>query len=305
LLLLRSSLGAPKLLYTLRTSPCYGHQCLSTYDNHLHAGLEKILNITLTDHLWTQATLPVSRGGLGFRRVPQLALPAFLASAAGTLDLQNAIMRSDFSLPYEPLETFKLHWIKETDASLPEAQFLAKQCHWDKPLIEKDVSLVRDTMLDATEKSRWEAVSAPRAGAWLMALPIAACGLRLDDETVRVAVGLRLDAFKCELHHCPCGQIVSALGSHDLSLQLLRKPWWAISTVSVANTKVSGYRAFVVTESASLSGFFIRPLYFNVLYVVAGTNVYSLWDYSGTNDEPFPALMRTLIHRIQALYPHH
>jgi hypothetical protein len=79
----------------------------------------------------------------------------------------------------------------------------------------------------------------------------------------------------------------------------------SVSTVSVANTKVSGYRAFVVTESASLSGFFIRPLYFNVLYVVAGTNVYSLWDYSGTNDEPFPALMRTLIHRIQALYPHH
>ncbi len=79
----------------------------------------------------------------------------------------------------------------------------------------------------------------------------------------------------------------------------------SVSTLSVVNTKVSGYRAFVVTETASFSGHYIKPFYFNVLYVLAGADVYSLWNYSGTNDEPSPALMRTLIQRIQALYRHH
>ena len=58
---------------------------------------------------------------------------------------------------------------------------------------------------------------APQAGAWLLALPITACGLRLDDETFRVAVGLRLGANICAPHRCPCGQQVSALGRHGLS----------------------------------------------------------------------------------------
>ncbi len=30
----------------------------------------------------------------------------------------------------------------------------------------------------------------------------------------------------------------------------------------------------------------------------------SAFTFSGTNDEPFPALMGKLIHRVQALYPH-
>jgi len=33
---------------------------------------------------------------------------------------------------------------------------------------------------------------APHSGDWLLALPIANCRLRLDDEAVRVAVGMRL-----------------------------------------------------------------------------------------------------------------
>src|SRR6218665_112606 len=40
----------------------------------------------------------------------------------------------------------------------------------------------------------------PHAGDLLNALPITACGLRLDDEDVRIAVGLRLGAAICEPH---------------------------------------------------------------------------------------------------------
>jgi len=36
------------------------------------------------------------------------------------------------------------------------------------------------------------AASSQHSGDWLFAVPIASCGLKLDDEAVRVAVGLRL-----------------------------------------------------------------------------------------------------------------
>ena len=42
----------------------------------------------------------------------------------------------------------------------------------------------------------------PHSGDWLHALSIAACGLRLDDEAVRVAVGLRLGINLCVPHTC-------------------------------------------------------------------------------------------------------
>src|SRR5678815_4798139 len=50
--------------------------------------------------------------------------------------------------------------------------------------------------------------------------PLTSCGLRLDDEAVRVAVGLRLGVPLCEPHSCVCGSLVSAEGSHGLSCGL-------------------------------------------------------------------------------------
>ena len=41
---------------------------------------------------WTQASLSIKYGGLGIRKVRSLALPAYLASAASTADLQTSIL---------------------------------------------------------------------------------------------------------------------------------------------------------------------------------------------------------------------
>ena len=57
-------------------------------------------------------------------------------------------------------------------------------------------------------------------GDWLLALPIANCGLRLDDEAIRVAVGFRLGISLGEPHKCPCGAPVAADGLHGLSCAL-------------------------------------------------------------------------------------
>jgi len=45
-------------------------------------------------------------------------------------------------------------------------------------------------------------------------MPITSCGLRLDDEAVRVAVGLRLGLSLCVAHQCQCGSLVTAHGMH-------------------------------------------------------------------------------------------
>jgi len=46
-------------------------------------------------------------------------------------------------------------------------------------------------------------------------MAIASCGLRLDDEAVRVAVGLRLGLDLCVPHQCHCGSLVDARGLHS------------------------------------------------------------------------------------------
>jgi hypothetical protein len=69
LILLRASFGAAKLTYLLRTAPCHSHPLLEKMDEQMRRGLENIINISLNDIQWLQATLPIRDGGLGVRRV--------------------------------------------------------------------------------------------------------------------------------------------------------------------------------------------------------------------------------------------
>ena len=69
-------------------------------------------------------------------------------------------------------------------------------------------------LITKTQKARFVGVQSEHAGAWLHAMPISNCGLHLDDETTRIAVGIRLGAAICHPHTCPCGGLVDALGHH-------------------------------------------------------------------------------------------
>jgi len=77
-----------------------------------------------------------------------------------------------------------------------------------------------------------------------------------------------------------------------------------ISTLGVSKTTVSGDEAFSVTQQIALSETPGATEFVDVLYAVAGPDVYSMWQQSGTNDEPSPTLMGNLIKKIQGLYPH-
>ena len=77
-----------------------------------------------------------------------------------------------------------------------------------------------------------------------------------------------------------------------------------ISALGVSKTTAGGNAAFSVTQQIALSESPGATEFIDVLYAVAGTDVYSLWQQNGTNDEPSPTLMASLIKKIQGLYPH-
>ena len=91
--------------------------------------------------------------------------------------------------------------------------FVSLQCCF----VEIDKATVLSSAVDNHDRARLLAAMAPHSGDWLHALPISSCGLQLDDEAVRVAVGLRLGTNLCQPHQCPCGALVDARGTHGLA----------------------------------------------------------------------------------------
>ena len=68
LLLLRHSFAIPKVLYILRTSPCFLSDRLESFDDVLRNMLRNILNVDLAlESTSLQASLPVRMGGIGIR----------------------------------------------------------------------------------------------------------------------------------------------------------------------------------------------------------------------------------------------
>jgi hypothetical protein len=143
-----------------------------------------------------------------------------LASAAGTLDLQAKILlRCTAQVDSAVAETLE-YWsarYNKTGIMLPVGDAAVRQREWDQPCIAVDVAKLLMDLPGRVNQARLLAVSAPHSGDWLHALPISSCGLRLDDEAIRVAVGLRLGTKLCERHLCPCGVEVDQSGTHGLA----------------------------------------------------------------------------------------
>ena len=96
LFLLRSALGIPKIMYLLRTAPCFQSALLETFDNVLLDSLQCLLNIDFSEPCRKQASLPIAYGGLGIRSTVSLAPSAFLASAAYSAELMSCILPIGF-----------------------------------------------------------------------------------------------------------------------------------------------------------------------------------------------------------------
>ena len=101
----------------------------------------------------------------------------------------------------------------------PQPTNTASQRAWDAAGKERDKQSVWNAASSPQDKARVLAATATHSGDWLQTLPISACGLRLDDEAIRVAVGLRLGLPLCAAHRCSCGAEVDPGGVRGLSFK--------------------------------------------------------------------------------------
>ena len=201
-------------MHTLRSSPCAGNAQLDLFDTKLRAALSLITNTRLDDLSWLQASLPVQNGGLGVRSVGLLAPSAFLASAAATQELQARIAPRVADMHDPSLERVAVVWQDRHDRELPLELDMTKQACLDQFSINSGLAILNRGFTNDYSKARLLACQAPHSGDWLNAWPITACGLRLDNEAIRVAVGLRLGVGLCDPYTCICGARVDERGSH-------------------------------------------------------------------------------------------
>jgi len=155
-------------------------------------------------------------GGLGVRGVSQLASSAFLASAAGTLDLQALILRNSPAAD-DDTDIALNQWRSLAGLSESDSRPVGSQRVLDSIMVGHIFQSLLGNQTTQYHKARLLAAAADHSGDWLHAVPISACGLRLTDESIRVAVGLRLGSELCKPFHCTCDTLVDAHGSHALS----------------------------------------------------------------------------------------
>jgi len=113
LMLFRSCLGAPKLLYALHTSPpTFIHNALATMENFIRTTLCSILinnndSSRFGDFQFKLTSLPIRFGGLGISNPIDLSHFVYIASVDYTWNLQNNILNFSFE-PIHPKEYLEL-----------------------------------------------------------------------------------------------------------------------------------------------------------------------------------------------------
>ncbi|KAL1446882.1 hypothetical protein WDU94_010923, partial [Cyamophila willieti] len=214
--LLKNCLAIPKLTYFIRTTPLWKFTNLvNDIDTKVKQGLESILNIQLNDSQWAQASLPIANGGLGIHKVKNLALPAFLASSYGVQQLVSIIIESrEYESDVSHLDEALTAWnIMIPSQQKPEN--VIHQREWFEISIKK---VIEDLVFPSPlEKQRFNVLQNYVSGAWLRAIPSPNIGTFLDNNTMRVCVGIRLGCTICRTHTCSCGSTVDDTGRHGLS----------------------------------------------------------------------------------------
>ena len=158
-------------------------------------------------------------GGLGIRSAVQLAPSAFLSSAAASSDLVHLILPPRFgSQEVLHVGSALTPWSLDQNHPPPVAPASHHQKVWDTTKVSAPANALLENAPDALSRAHLLVASAEESGAWLNALPISSLGLRMDDNTIRVSVGLRLGTTLCRPHACHhCGAEVNHLGTHGLS----------------------------------------------------------------------------------------
>ena len=105
-------------------------------------------------------------------------------------------------------------WVAGPLPSPQVCQSASRQSSWDNPRLLADSAAVEETCSSPFQRASVLSARATHSGVWLLTLTITACGLRLDDEAVHIAVALKLGSELGSPHSCRCGSSVDARGTH-------------------------------------------------------------------------------------------
>ena len=170
------------------------------YNINVKTGLESVLNVMFSEYQWLQASLPVRDGGIGVRSVVSLAPSAFLASAVSSRSLQNEIIPTLSAEPDIDFDMCLSHWSEWTSAAPVVGASAVKQRSWDGFFVKVFKRRLDSMFPSSLDQARILASCAPHSGEWLHAIPSSNCGLLLENEELRIAVGLRIGAPLCLPH---------------------------------------------------------------------------------------------------------
>ena len=145
-------------------------------------------------------------------------LPAFLASAASTSDLQSALLAACGYTPDRHVASARLVWISVNGVPCPQDYNDKIKRAWDSITIMRDFNLVAEQLPPLSI----------RLDFWQCRINIVATGymlyLSLREASASImrqsAVGLWLGIELCQPHPCPCGAMVDDSGLHGLSCKM-------------------------------------------------------------------------------------
>ena len=117
-------------------------------------------------------------------------------------------------------------WRSTPHIELPVDTLPLKQSFWDRPFMTSDRQLIEDMQFES-ERIRHTGSLSTVYSRLACRAPVSSCGLRLDNEAVRVAVALSLGLFLAlnvltkvkpinQIFSCQCGAEVDARCLHGL-----------------------------------------------------------------------------------------
>ena len=142
-----------------------------------------------------------------------------IASFAGCSELTFTILPPHFQeSPLSLWDSAIIEWSTGHNEPPPSGPMSHRQKSWDLPRVSSIAAELLATAPDSFSKVRLLSASKKESGAWLHTLPVTSVGLHMDDNTIRIAIGLRLGAPHCIPHLCHhCGSNVDAFGTDELS----------------------------------------------------------------------------------------
>ena len=87
-------LGAAKAGYFMNTTPlAVIKEAIDIYDSEIHAGVEDVFNVSLSENDRKELALPQTMGGLNLRISTELADAAYIGSLVHTHQLRNKLLK--------------------------------------------------------------------------------------------------------------------------------------------------------------------------------------------------------------------